>query len=267
MLFRSDPMDKPLFNTEWSTNLEYRFKSYDKETIVEGTENWEHDWIKHEEEVSNVTVVTPGRDKGSANYISLDDEFEVYFDNVGQFPGDGSANIGGTQSGLGYGWNANGIKLLGDRVELGIGDWYGADDDGIGEGEVEVDGTTTVRETTETTGWIYAKYLIFNIDVYVFAGSDGKVDPALRAYNEDGSRNTPVLVEAGSPVYLGEYLNGGNNFADLEHSYQADWFNKGGFMDYAAPDRAAANNDDPFIYHFWCPLYNGEMEEIGRAHV
>lgn len=256
-----DPMDKPLFNTEWSTNLEYRFKSYDKETIVEGTENWEHDWIKHEEEVSNVTVVTPGRDKGSANYISLDDEFEVYFDNVGQFPGDGSANIGGTQSGLGYGWNANGIKLLGDRVELGIGDWYGADDDGVGEGEVEVDGATTVRETTETTGWIYAKYLIFNIDVYVFAGSDGKVDPALRAYNEDGSRNTPVLVEAGSPVYLGEYLNGGNNFADLEHSYQADWFNKGGFMDYAAPDRAAANNDDPFIYHFWCPLYNGEMED------
>ena len=32
-------------------------------------------------------------------------------------------------------------------------------------------------------------------------------------------------------------------------------------MDYAAPDRAAANNDDPFIYHFWCPLYNGEMED------
>ena len=30
-------MDKPLFNTEWSTNLEYRFKSYDKETIVEGS--------------------------------------------------------------------------------------------------------------------------------------------------------------------------------------------------------------------------------------
>lgn len=264
-LFRllDDDMYKPLFNVEYSTNLEYRFSKTDKE-ILDGTvTNWEHDWIREEEKFEYNTNVVPGRDSGNTDYISLDDEFEIYFDNVGSFPGDGTKNTGSTSQNLGYGWDAAGTKLLGPKVKLDIPKWFGVSDDtdDAGETEVIVGGTTQTIPATECTGWIYAKYVIFNFDVYVFMDSSGKINPGLGAYNEDGSRNEAVLVKAGDPVYLGEYLSGSGDFNNPTDAFQNDWCNYGGFYDYGAP----AVTDDAFVYHFWCPLYNGEMKDSARV--
>lgn len=246
--------DAPLFNVEYSQNYEYRFSSADKDTLVTDIANWSWDWTRTEHNAGANVIVMPGRQASSdsSEYISLDDEFTIRFDNVGSFTGNGSYNAntvapnGGV---LGYGWNANGIKLLGSDVEKGIGNWYGGGSDGTSEDEYVEDDTIMSRETTECTGWIYAKYVTFNFDVYVFKDSNGKVNPLLGAYGPDGQLREAVLVEAGNPVYLGEYVSG--------HSDESD--NMGGFLDYGNPEAAAAEGVEPFTYRFWCPLYNGEM--------
>ena len=244
--------DAPLFNVEYSRNLEYRFKSDD-------TVNRDFDYdITETTTTSNLIVIAglPASGK-SSKYISLDDEFSVYFDNVGVFEGNPdwkNANVPGDKSALGYGWNANGIsKLNGDTDVDGISEWYGKYASTVEAEAVDPDDENVIRKTTETTAWIYAKYLTFNTDVYAFKeSSESAVNPTLGAYNKDGTPNIPVLYKAGTPVYLGTYLGG---------DYSLDTCNTGGFVDFGSPNNTKDKYERPWVYTFWLPISAGECKD------
>lgn len=260
-----DAMTTPLFLVDWSKNRQYRFTTKETRKFDWTKEAWEADWTRTKKTSSGKVVVVNGKqtDK-SGTYIGLDDEFTIYFDNVGTFPGNtGVRNASGTPNDdLGYGWDTNGTRLLGDRVNKGITTWYGVDakDESTATGSYTEDGQTVQKATTETTGWIYAKYVTFSHDVYVFADAEG-INPTLGSHNADGSMNEPVLVPARTPVYLGQYLPaGGTRNPD---AFQSDYCNFGGFLDYGAPEVTKDRYKDPFVYHFWCPLYDGEQPADG----
>lgn len=243
--------DTYLFDVQYSKNLLYRFNQSDELIRYDTVKrNCELDWDIEEVEVSGdiVFVEGIGEFNASTDYISLDDQFSVYFDNVGHFPGvEESYNANTNDDGeLGYGWDANGIKVLQAGVgDMGIAEWYGSDD--VGEAEYTEDGVRVTRPSTECTGWIYAKYVKFNKDVYVFS-EDGEYNPTFKPYNSNGKLRDIVLVEANTPLLLGYYT--GDDAAD----------NGGRFVDYGAPEQT--KDGRPFVYNFWYPLSSGETKNL-----
>ena len=254
--------DTYLFDVQFSLNLMYRFSTDDVKLTYSDTPNNEYDYVVEEVRIADSITVTPGSEATteSGEYISLDDEFTVYFDNVGHFPGEQSwfnAGSPGNTGSLGYGWNANGIKVLNQGVgDLGIAAWYGAGDSGVGSSEtVEYDEEGNIirasrADTTECTGWIYAKYLIFQSDVYVFKDANGNMNPTCNPYDINGNLREYERVVAGEPVLLGYYT--GSNEGD----------NGGRFVDYGAPNKTLDKNGDAFTYHFWLPLSAGESKNF-----
>ena len=249
----SSSMDEPLFDTSMSRNRTHRFDQLDDVTVSGNTlSNSEMDWEKEEKLVPNIRFID-GLEvhvDQSAEYLSLDDEFTIYFDNVGNFTGNSALQDAGATGGgeLGYGWNANGPSKLGDDVDKGVEAWYGGT---TPDGKPNVPGAYS--SNTETTAWIYAKFVKFpSTDIYVFAkkGSDGNYyyNPTLPAFNADGTANKPILIRKNTPVYLGTYLG--------EHNDEAD--NTGGFLDYGAPSITEDPEGKPYTYHFWLPLSAGE---------
>ncbi len=196
-----------------------------------------------------------------ANTLSLDDEYTIYWDNLGDLVpgGEGSAsNLRLTSQNLGRGWDTVGSNKNAVTPKP-VSDFDGCKDsdywNGIGVG----------TSVTDTTPWIYSKYVIFNVDMYAFTtGNSFTYDdatvftqhrndwnpttPAFKADGmNDGSRPTPnniVYIPAGEKVYLG-YYDGDSGVTD----------DAGHFVDYGA------SSGQKYVYHFWVPLSVGEADQ------
>lgn len=196
------------------------------------------------------------------NVLSLDDEFQIYFDNTGNLCSRSASNNGvpvnPSGSMLGEGWNVDITNINGNGYErqlhnyttkvMGMyqGWWDSIKHKENNELYARYHGSDSDQDSlTETSTWIYAKYVMFNRPVYTFGDK-----PTKRAYEfGSGEANTPVYHAAGTPIYLGTY----------ETSTMGD--NSGRFDDYglSSPYIDDDGNTQNFVYNFWCPVSVGEL--------
>lgn len=253
--------------TQWSLNTAHR--------CALDSSSYEGCWEKvlDYELQFNTTEYT----KVFADTLSLDDEFTIYwdnFDNLYQRRNGAEAtasNVESIQKNLGRGWdnlkdshdNAVTYKNEYDDAKIkNIPVWKKTD---------ALASDYNNDAFTDTTKWIYNKYLIFNVDMYGFTtgntftlsngDNDSAFDPTTPAFKENGKPNNIVVIPAGTKVYCG-YYKGDSKEDD----------NAGRFYDYGnngqRPDTAGAS-DDPnkadYTYHFWCPLSTGEALETATV--
>ncbi len=216
-------------------------------------ELWTHDW-----DVETVTAYDFDIEEFNAVFadtLSIDDEYTIYWDNYSDLvpKGEGTAsNIKQTTTHLGRGWDcpidgASSNKISSEALHNKYWSTY------IKE-EGNADPTVT-----DTTKWIYSKYVIFNVDMYAFTPSadsyvyDDKLveqydpdrqiwDPTTPAFKEDGTPNKIVYIRAGQRVYLGKY----------DTSTESPSLEEGRFHDYGEGKN--------YTYHFWVPLSDGESD-------
>lgn len=239
------------------------------------------DWIRVAD-IVNDTVID-NLQTTSGDYISLDDEFILYWDNMVDLTDvNRTSEQRALSTTLGRGWdvntddsedisyNFNSLKNAPSGLFAGI--WTGGMTDANG-----------LSKYTDTTKWIYSKYVTFNVDMYGFtegsaytlkpsydpknpgAGDTApesirQFDPTTPAYNAaTGQYNNLVYIPAGTPVHLGYYK--GDSAAD----------NSGEFVDYGYNVNGTTKdpNGDNYVYHFWCPLSVGESDSqvVAEYHV
>lgn len=239
------------------------------------------DWIRVAD-IVNDTVID-NLQTTSGDYVSLDDEFTLYWDNMVDLTDvNRTSEQRALSTTLGRGWdvntddsedisyNFNSLKNAPSGLFAGI--WTGGMTDANG-----------LSKYTDTTKWIYSKYVTFNVDMYGFtegsaytlkpsydpknpgAGDTAsesirQFDPTTPAYNAaTGQYNNLVYIPAGTPVHLGYYK--GDSTAD----------NSGEFVDYGYNVNGTTKdpNGDNYVYHFWCPLSVGESDSqvVAEYHV
>ena len=191
--FRLTDNDDYLYDVAYATNAAFRFSPSDTENDYNlDKENWEYDWEAVKSSIqTNIEEINNG---GLTHFISLDDEFTIHYDNLGNYAQTNAHNIGQVSNQLGMGWTNN----------------------------------------MDTSTWIYQKWVVFDIDVFMFDIADPSVP-----YEE---RTGLYFVPAGSIIPLG-YYDGDNGEAD----------NEGHWVDYGA--------DNGYNYHFWAALSTGEVRE------
>lgn len=242
-----------------------------------------------------------------AKSLSLDDEFTIYWDNYTDlFNSKGhegkKKNLLNVVTTLGVGWDnledsqQNLGKGHGSNVAL-YSDW-----DIISSYDYWAKAGGTSSEVTDTTKWIYNKYVIFNTDMYAFSKDksytyndtrgpeeqDGAWDPTTPAYDEDGKPNYIVYIPAGSKVQLGYYLqrktekvvgteDNSGRFVDYGYNCYIDEDGHrrepSGYNEYNQPlaetPYSTYGTNDPnrrfYTYHFWVPLGVGESMETTTA--
>lgn len=229
------------------------------------------------------------------SYVSLDDEFTIYWDNYADLVNNDSSNTEGTYSDvklthkiLGRGWdNRADSQKNADTTSTAIknssvySDWSDIKKNSYWK-DME---SSALSKVTDCTKWIYTKYVIFNVDMYAFAtdksyvyddtkgplGQDGKWDPTTPAFRSDGTPNHIVYIPAGQHVYLGynktrssstqNYGTNDDNGRFVDFGYRA-YHNSDGTI--ATPDGAGIYTRDPngdlYTYHFWLPLSDGESD-------
>lgn len=136
--FKLKNSDGCLYDVKWATNLAYRWQWKEVEFNVDGTKkdaDWLKDWEIIESTQSEV-VNTEVKNGGIKDFLSLDDEFTIYYPNIGDFAGNGAKDIGNVQNILGYGWDNN----------------------------------------MNTSKWIYQKWVTFDMDVFMFHPTDPSVE-------------------------------------------------------------------------------------------
>lgn len=237
-----------MFAYDVKTSLYHRW-SQDTETVdSSGKKLWEYDW--DEKKVESVDFDSEEYSAVFADSLSLDDEFTIYWDNYSDLipKGDGThSDLQNTNIELGRGWDCvvdSGNKLSASAKQDSYWRTY---TDG---GDISV---------TDTTKWIYSKYVIFNVDMYAFADPskvstpytysdseiesypDGKWNPTTPAFRSNGKPNTIVYIPAGEKVFLGKYDAPDNEALDT-----------GKFKDYGEGKN--------YTYHFWVPLSDGESD-------
>lgn len=286
-----------LYSVAFSTSYSHRIPSTE-DTYVEITDELSigMDWkltiraiVEFEEEVYH---------KVFADALSLDDEFLIYWDNYADLTvydgadayGNRLRNLYDTSPILGDGWD-NSIEAHSNRG-LGILNTSRYCDFNKVKNEAYWKYVNDYTDLTDTTKWIYEKYVIFNTDMYAFTtgqsytyddsrGPLGQIDdwdPTTPAYNEHGDPNNIVYIPARSKVYLGYYLKRSwPSTASNTNSVFGVSDNNGRFVDFGynfdseEPDdkRERDKTRDPngkfYTYHFWNPLSNGEMDGTGTV--
>lgn len=261
------------YDVKYSGNIEHKL-SMDADVGLQ-------DWIKVAD-IVNDTVIENLKST-SGDYISLDDEFTLYWDNMVDLADvNRTTEQRGISTTLGRGWdvnvddsesiNYNFDSLKNNPSGLFAGVWTSGMTDANGRSKY-----------TDTTKWIYSKYVTFNVDMYGFtegsaytlkpsydpknpgAGDTAsesirQFDPTTPAYNAAaGKYNNLVYIPAGTPVHLGYYQG------------DTDDDNSGEFIDYGYNIDGATKdpNGDNYVYHFWCPLSVGESDSqvVAEYHV
>ncbi len=233
------------------------------------------DWVRVAD-IVNDTVINNLKD-ASGDYLSLDDEFTLYWDNTVDLAEHNVSNeVRNLSTVLGRGWD-----VVSDDKEDVAGMTEALKNNGSGL-FANIWGGSPGSSVTDTTKWIYSKYVTFNVDMYGFtegsaytllpsydpknphAGDSGsesarQFDPTTPAYN-GSSYNNLVYIPAGTPVHLGYYTSSGDDDGD----------NDGQFIDYGYQNGTTKDpNGDFYVYHFWCPLSNGESDSnvVAEFHV
>lgn len=230
------------------------------------------------------------------SYLSLDDEFTIYWDNYADLVNNADSedtegalsNLKLTHAVLGRGWDNRKDSQSNDDTapaELKSSTVYSnwaqiKKNDYWANME-----SSSLSKVTDCTKWIYTKYVIFNVDMYAFSEDksyvyddtkgpnqqEGKWDPTTPAFKEDGSPNHIVYIPAGSHVQLGyykqrststkRYSTNDDNGRFIDYGYRA-FYNEDGTIH--TPDGEDKYTKDPngdlYTYHFWVPLSDGESD-------
>ena len=254
------------YDIKWSHSLLHRWSTTD--TLY--TKDWD------ETVVQEVTFDATILDAIMSDYVSLDDEFVLYWDNytsLNNGSGALASNILSTTPTLGRGWD-NLTDSQCDNTNCLISS-HADNFDNYSKQVTAWDDkllsyNTLISENndvTDTTKWIYNKYVVFNVDMYAFTdvGYDWVYDdnmssnelsskhwnPTTPAYKSNGDPNNIVYIPAGEKVYLGYYVGDKSND------------NTGLFYDYGCSSVTKDPNGQVYAYHFWCPLSDGELDNIG----
>lgn len=229
------------------------------------------------------------------SYLSLDDEFTIYWDNYADLVNNATEEKEGTLSNvklthtvLGRGWDNRKDSQSNDdtnpkelKSSAVYSDWAKIKKYAYW---VNMD-ASSLSKVTDCTRWIYTKYVIFNVDMYAFSEDksyvyddtkgpnqqEGKWDPTTPAFKEDGSPNHIVYIPAGSHVQLGYYKQrststkrygtNDDNGRFIDYGYRA-FYNEDGSVN--TPDGEDKYTKDPlgnlYTYHFWVPLSDGESD-------
>lgn len=272
-IYYATESDGLAYDVKYSQNTLHKI-SVDSESFDAETGNGK-DWKKVVKQIP--TFDENGYAAVFGDTLSLDDEFTIYWDNFGNLSNAASTRkYTSTSKAIGYGWdNGNDSN---DDLPVSVACNFG-------------NGDTTVWDTvksypfwsnympgnsydvTDTTKWIYEKYLVFNIDMYAFTSGDSFVyddangdtqgsnnwNPTTPAYKSDGTPNNIVYIPAGEKVYLGYY----------DRATDSAGNDSGKFVDYgykSNTSQATVNpNGELYTYHFWCPLSNGEADSVGNV--
>lgn len=224
--------------------------------------NWNIDWVQVKDVV--LQTVLKAHQEASSSYLSLDDEFLIYWDNLTDLVDGSNENNGGIEqrqisSILARGWDANtddsyNVNHLSQSVKSILTNEKAAFTKEWWAPVIEAG-----SNITDTTKWIYSKYVTFNVDMYGFTQGasfelQSTLDPRTMAFDpttpafdpSTGEANNIVYIPAGTPVHLGYYL--GDDAAD----------NGGKFVDYGYDNSATKSPNGFYTYHFWVPLEVGE---------
>ena len=241
-------------------------------------DGWENDWQVVDKIIP--TFTSESYESVFGEYLSLDDEFTIYWDNYADLIPYQVTAAGNPIPNTDNGYSDSRPAVT--STKLGRG-WDNADHAIEGLGNLSVPETTvnqssywktynnlltgiTTRSKTDCTKWLKEKYIIFNVDMYGFTegpndiiadGTPKCFNPTTPAFKENGTPNKIVYIPAGTPVHLG-YLSNSNVPTDDDNAY---------FVDYGA--RMNNTNKDPngdnYTYHFWCPLSIGEMSQTATV--
>lgn len=266
---------KATIENNFAWRVEYSMNTAHRCSIDVSISEREHCWEKVQD--YDLSFSTENYTKVFADTLSLDDEFTIYwdnFDNLYQRRNGSEAtlsNVETVQNSLGRGWdnlkdahrNADVFKVKYNQSDIhNIPIWN------------KTDGNTDYANDafTDTTKWIYNKYIVFNVDMYGFttgdsfelsnSNNDTAFDPTTPAFKEDGTPNNLVVIPAGTKVYCGRYT---------QDSGKDD--NSGRFVDYGNNKNNNGNansgtydpNKERYTYHFWCPLSVGESLETATV--
>lgn len=256
------------YDVKYSGNLEHKI-SMELDVSME-------DWVRVADIVNDVVIGTI-RD-ASGDYISLDDEYTLYWDNVVDLCDvNMTTEMRNQSTTLGRGWD---VQTDDSKDVVNMNSSLKNSPSGMFADMWA--GSGGAPDLTDTTKWIYSKYVTFNVDMYGFtegpaytllpsydpknphAGDMGtesarQFDPTTPA-NNGTSYNNLVYIPAGTPVHLGYYTPGGDDDGD----------NDGQFTDYGYNNGTTKDpNGDNYVYHFWCPLEVGESDSqvVAEFHV
>ena len=200
----------------------------------------------------------------TGDYLSLDDEFTIYWDNTVDLVEHNKGQYEDTRelsSVLGRGWDGGNDGVNGDCADYLLKEspsGYYAD---YWNSIINAEGSDAV---TDATKWIYSKYVTFNVDMYGFTEgpsftlqsdynpehTNKQFDPTTPAFNdENGTPNNIVYIPAGTPVHLGYFKGDSADDNDCK------------FVDYGYNYNSTKDpNGDFYTYHFWVPLSDGESD-------
>lgn len=256
------------YDVKYSGNVEHKI-SMELDVAME-------DWIRVADIVNDVVIETL-RD-ASGDYISLDDEYTLYWDNTGDLTDSNATSEMRNQSTtLGRGWD---VQTDDSHDVVNMNSALKNNPSGLFQKMWE--GSGGASDLTDTTKWIYSKYVTFNVDMYGFTEGDAytllpSYDPKNPHKNDMGSEsarqfdpttpanngtsyNNLVYIPAGTPVHLGYYSPGGDDDGDNDGQFTDYGYNNGNTKD---------PNGDHYVYHFWCPLEVGESDSqvVAEFHV
>lgn len=256
------------YDVKYSGNVEHKI-SMELDVSME-------DWIRVADIVNDVVIETL-RDT-SGDYISLDDEFTLYWDNtVDLTDSNATSEMRNQSTTLGRGWDVQTDDSY-DVVNMNSA----LKNNPSGLFQKMWEGSGGASDLTDTTKWIYSKYVTFNVDMYGFTEGDAytllpSYDPKNPHKNDMGSEsarqfdpttpanngtsyNNLVYIPAGTPVHLGYYSAGGDDDGDNDGQFTDYGYNNGNTKD---------PNGDHYVYHFWCPLEVGESDSqvVAEFHV
>lgn len=283
-VFQATTTDGLCYDVRFSKNPAH------KVTLDSENEVYEKDW--HTVTISEPAFTAEAYNDVFGNAVSLDDEFTIYWDNYTDLTKESKSgkikNLKAPVTDLGKGWDnrANSQANKGAGSDKNVPIYSKWNEVKKTDYWSKLQSLNSVGNTavTDTTKWLYNKYLIFNVDMYAFSpdksytyddkkgpnGQDGTWDPTTPAYKANGTPNKIVYIPAGSKVYLGYYLqrdtddvigvsDNSGRFVDYGYNFYID--SNGNRHDETNSKPTRDPNQDLYTYHFWCPLSDGESYE------